>query len=169
MAFTVMNIWILLLLTVLILLLVVLLLAYAAEKEQKRIARQTESLLNAIDNKYHEYIQKHLDLAVLQEESPDNTIERISLKAYTVIKPEVDSIIATVDSTPYSNIPVRHSTRYFNSAASLVSAYFRKTAATPSAPLCYEDEQRIMQAFQDSIKADLTRRHLDLRASNFLD
>lgn len=143
--------------------------AIMGEREQKKIAQQTEFLLREIDHKYENFIHKRLDLAVLKQEDADAIINDMSKKAFVILKPEIDGIMAFINATQYSNISVQPNSKYFKGPASLASAYFRKTSKSKTASLNLQDEAKFREAFIDSIKSDLTQRHLDLKAGNYLD
>lgn len=143
--------------------------AYLGERAQAKVARETESLLKEMDSKYENFIQMRLTLSVLKQENPDLKIKEMSEKALIILKPEIDGILAFINATTYSNIPVKPSSKYFRGAASIASALFRKTGSGNNRLLQLEDEEKFRQVFFDSIRSDLTRRSLELKAGNYLD
>ncbi|NJO02487.1 MAG: hypothetical protein HC880_13070 [Bacteroidia bacterium] len=125
--------------------------------------------MQKVDEKYEDFVNLYFNMSILKSENGPINLESISQEAFTILKPEIDGIIAFINATTYSNIPVKHQSPYFSSTASLASAYFRKTGQSNTQTLSREDEKKFTEAFRDAIKADLTRRTMELRARNYLD
>ena len=145
------------------------LLTYFSGKEEKKLAQETEYLLQEIDNKYQDFIEKQLNLAVLKKEGTAINLDEIGQKAFVILKPEIEGLIAFINSSSHSNVPVKHNSKHFNGIASLSRAYFKKTGASGNKTLTKQEEDKFKESFMDTIKANLTQRLLDLKANNFLD
>ncbi|NJL13038.1 MAG: hypothetical protein HC913_08615 [Microscillaceae bacterium] len=144
---------------------IILLLIYAG-RDEKRIIRQTEQFFKELDQKYEDYIDKKLNLAVVFQDKQEADIDAILKQVFTILKPNVDGILAYVNSITYSSIGLKHQTRYFKGASSLTQELFRSTGDGKT--MTEEDRKRFYESFQDAIRADLTQRLIDLKANNYL-
>ncbi|GAB4407194.1 MAG: hypothetical protein OHK0053_33760 [Microscillaceae bacterium] len=144
---------------------VILLLIYAG-RDEKRIIRQTEQFFKELDQKYEDYVEKKLNLAVVSQDNQDADLDTMLRQVFTILKPNVDGILAYVNSITYSSIALKHQTRYFKGASTLTQELFRSTGDGKA--MTEADRKRFYESFQDAIRADLTQRLIDLKANNYL-
>lgn len=143
--------------------------AFLGNIEEKKIAIKTEEFLKELDEKYEEFIDKSLNLAFLQKSNEEIDLEKISQNAFTVLKPEIDGLIAWINSCNYSNIRLNYTSRFFKGVAALTASFFKKNGGNPYTRLSDKEEKKLQQAFKDAIASDLTRRILDWNTRKFLE
>ncbi len=140
-----------------------------ADREQRKIGRQFGELFLEVDRKYEDFVENRVNLAVLRQENPEMSIEEISQKAYLILKPEINGLMAYVHAINYASVPIPYHSKYFKGAISLCSAYLRKKDKQNLSALASEDEAKFHESFQDAIIADMTQRMLSLKTGNYLD
>ena len=137
-------------------------------KEQKKLSARTNLLMEEIDNKYEDFIEKRLNMALLKQEKEVFDIEKLHKNAFIILKPEIDGLMAFINAyTRLYDSSMYHS-KYFKSIIPIIVSILKKMEQKGYSSLSAQDEKKIYTAFQDAIRADLTQRVLDLNAGNYL-
>lgn len=134
------------------------------QNARKKIGQQTEFLLHELDEKYEDYINKYLTVSVLKSQNIE--IEKIVQNVFTILKPDIDGLLAFIQASNFSNVPVNHTSKHFKGLASLAAAYFKKTGNNR---LDHTDEENFRNAFRDALIAEVNKKILDLKAGNYLE
>ena len=92
-----------------------------------RMVNHAKGLLKEIDDKYGSFVKKRITLSILEDRSMDDEVDEIIEEAMTVLRPEINDLIAHINATNVSGIKTNHKSPYFRSAVSRVDTLFTKS------------------------------------------
>lgn len=141
--------------------------AFMGTKESKKAGEKAGKLLGKIEDKYNDYVDRELTQAVLREEQLSADREKILEELSLVLKPDIEALIAFINSTVYSGARTNYQARYLSNIPHVVNELFEKSRKSKESVLDTEDERRLYEAFRTGIKSDLTQRLNNLE-SGFL-
>ncbi|MEA2042803.1 MAG: hypothetical protein U9N85_09660 [Bacteroidota bacterium] len=147
----------------LILLIVILLVLVISRRADKKSGRLIIKLLNKIDKAYQSYIEQKENELILQSSDFEFDKEAIVNEAKVMLRPQTDSVISVINSAEGKQAEVKYEGGYFQNVASLSEHLLRKKSRSRHKVLTPEDEQAIINAFEDSIRADLAQRTFKLK------
>jgi hypothetical protein len=127
--------------------------------------KKTALLLKSIDEKYEDFVVNYIANNIVEQNKFDLDKDELAHSALVVIKPEIEGIIAHINSTSSTDVPINYNSKYFKNIASIARTLFDKRHKTQH-EVSQADEHKLYTAFQDAIEADLTRRLLNLKVGN---
>jgi hypothetical protein len=127
--------------------------------------KKTALLLKAIDEKYEDFVLNYIANNIVEQNNFDLDKYELVHTVLVVIKPEIESIIAHINSTSSTDVPIKYNSKYFKNIAPIARTLFDKRHKTQH-EVSQMDENKLYTAFQDAIEADLTRRLLNIKAGN---
>ena len=141
--------------------------AIAGSADSNRAGRKAAKILKTIDKKYNDYIEKRINLNILQKDQID--IEEVKLieDTITILTPEIEALIAHINATIYSSVEVKHNSPYFENAVSLAEEYFRKTGKSETKNLSKKEADKLFASIKAGVTSDLKQRILNMKTLNF--
>lgn len=136
------------------------------KKSAQKAANRCTQLFMEIDAKYGKLIEKSITLALLQDNNSDFNMQSFIDDSIIVIKPEIEGLIANINSIDISSASIEYNSTYFKNAISITESLFTKSYNANNKKISKSDEDELYEAFKDAIKSDLTRRKLDLKIGN---
>ncbi|MCU0448073.1 MAG: hypothetical protein MUE85_24495 [Microscillaceae bacterium] len=127
--------------------------------------KQASLILKAIDEKYEDFVNNYIANNIVEQNKFEIDKEELAHTVLIVIKPEIESIIAHINATSSTDVPISYQSKYFKNIASIARTLFDKRHKTQH-EISPTDESKLYAAFQDAIDADLTRRLVGLKAGN---
>lgn len=135
--------------------------------EAKKASKKAASLFKHIDTKYENFVEKSISYNILNKEKLKFDIDKLCFETMQLIKPEIQSLIALINSTSTDEVSLDYNSRHFNSVVSYAESFFTKSKKSKDKMLSKEDENKFYESFEDAITADLKTRALDLKSGNF--
>ncbi len=154
-------IWEIIIIVTVALLVVGLIMNYNSAKTASKKAAQ---LLQIIDKKYVEFINKRISMSIISNDSVDFDTDSIIAETLVLLKPDIEGLIGLINSTSVSNINIQYLSEHFQSLTTITDSMFTASYRSKDKKLAKAEEQDYLQAFKDSIAADLSRRILDLKS-----
>lgn len=124
-------------------------------------SRNIRNLLLGIENRYADFVRQRITLSILEDREIDQESTAISKEAMTILKPEIDTLIAHINTMAMPDVRLNYQAKFFRNAVSLVGRYLANEKS--SAGLSERQIEDLYHAFEDAIKADLTQRILDVK------
>lgn len=125
--------------------------------------RKASIILKRIDTKYDRFVDAYISNIIVHEDRTNIDQEEILQKLQIILKPEIDGLIAFINSNDLSDVRVRYDSKYFDNLSRIAESLFQKRHTYQSHPISQDDEEKLQKALLDAIKADLLQRTLLLR------
>lgn len=122
--------------------------------------------LMRLDEKYKFFIQKRMNLSIIEKKDLKLERELILQEAFTVLKPDIDALIGHIHMTIVPNIRATYSSyssAYFHNVIALAEEMFFSKKLTSERLVKEEEREKLYQAFRESMEADITQRMLDIK------
>lgn len=126
-----------------------------------RAGKRGKSLAKNLDEKYVEFVEATIANTIVTQKDFDSEIDAITEKAKTLLKPEIDGLIAHINATDLGDVKLNYESSSFNNIVSLAESFYEKRHKKKHT-LSREDEKKLYQALEDGIRADLIRRSTKL-------
>jgi len=137
-----------------------------SKTEAKSAAAKARTLLQELDLKYGDFVEKRINLTILDKNTLDINKEEVLHECMDLIKPEIEGLIAIINSTKTSTVNINYLSTYFKSPVSFVESFFEKSTKNEGKQLLNTDEDQLFESFRDTINSDLTKRLLDLKTGS---
>ena len=129
--------------------------------------KKAAGIIRRIDQKYDDYINKYLSYSITHGEDQDIDHQELCDKLLVVLKPEVESLVAHMNTTDISGVKISYKSPYFQNVARISEELFEKRNKYKDTPLNKEDSKKLYTALVDAIEADLTQKLLNLKTGKF--
>jgi len=137
--------------------------AAAGSRDARKKARDAGARIKLMETKYEDYIEKHIRNHVLEENDLQVDAEELSKDVLRVIRPDLDGLIALINSTIYSSVHMNYTANYFPNLVALTEEYFRQSQKNKSKRLTDIEEENFRNSALDAVQADIQKRLLDLK------
>lgn len=127
---------------------------------------QASNLFRSLEKKYALFASKVVEDHILRDENQPLDIDKVQEEVLIIIKPELEGILAHINSTTMSGVKVAQKTSYFPNLARISEELYRKRNKDKNQPISQDDRDRFYAACQDAILSDLTQRKINLRLGN---
>lgn len=148
----------------LILFIVLLLILVLNRRVNKITGRRIAALLKACDKRYKNFIEKKINEHIIHHDNFDFDKDQIAHEAMELLKPQAETVISYINAAQGTEISVNYTDGTFPNVASLSEHLFLKKLKNRGKELKPDDEQRVFEAFTDSIKADISERIFKLKS-----
>lgn len=128
--------------------------------------KKAGGILKNVDKKYADFIERYLSNKIVNNEEENLDREELMNDVMVLLKPEIDGLLAHINATELSDVKIKYSTKFFQNALNISEELFERRNSS-KAPLNARDMDRFYESFKDAIRADLTRRLLNLKAGDF--
>ncbi len=128
----------------------------------KKARQRILSILSKLDADYEDFIRKRITTTILHSNTIELDVDNITDESFTVLKPDMDALMSLINSKEKVLLPIRHSSPVFGSIAEQLNVLLVKYSKT-SIRLSKEDVEKIQLLLKDSIRADITKRIVDLK------
>lgn len=137
--------------------------AAMGSRDARKKAAQAAGRLKALEVKYNDYAEKYIRNHLLEVHNLEVDVELLAKDCLQIIKPDLDGLIALINSNTYSIVQIDYTADYFPNLAGLTEDYFRQSQKNKSRRLSPEEEENFRNIALDAIQADLKKRLLDLK------
>ncbi|MCP4442311.1 MAG: hypothetical protein GY810_25670 [Aureispira sp.] len=136
--------------------------AVSATRDSKKIAENVAQRMTALETKYESYVEKYMTKHVLKDQNLEIDMDLLVIDVMEYLKPDVDGILALINSTIYSSVTLDCESEYFPNIVALSEDYFRQSQKNKSKRLSEEEVANFNNTLQDAVVADLKGRMLRL-------
>lgn len=134
----------------------------AASRDSKKIAEKVAIRIAALDKKYKTYVDQYMTKHVLKDQTLEINIELFVKDVMAHLKPELDGLVALINSTIYSSVSIDCQSEFFPNVVALSEDYFRQSQENKDKRLSEKEELNFANTLQDAVIADLKGRLLRL-------
>lgn len=124
---------------------------------------KARTLFRSLDKKYEDFVQKSISSGIIESDSYQLDMQALMADIMLVIKPEIDAILAHINTTDVSDVRIKGGSRFFKNVAQISEELYEKRNKNKDIPVSDQDKARFLEAFKDAVVADLTQRKVDLR------
>ncbi len=117
-------------------------------------------ILEKLDDDYEEFIHEIINYEVAKGNFDLNK-ENIKQQVWSLVKPDVESLFAYINSVELNDVRIKYKAKYFHNLMYTAENLFQKRKKTQSL-LNEKDKKELIQASKDSIEADITKKMLML-------
>ena len=127
--------------------------------ENKKIKKRLKNVFKELENDYENFIQRILDYELIKNENFNLDIQQITSQAITIFKPYIESLFAIANSTKITkSLNLHIKSEHFK------NLYFiTEKLLMYKLPLTTFEKDELYQAFTNAIKADISKRLLQLQ------
>lgn len=144
------------------------------EKQKKNIKVSSLRLLQNLDESYEGFVEKRLNLSLLKEQKIDLDMEVLVKEAFTILKPQIDSLVAFLINQKKPSFYTQYESHYFqglpeiliHTSQNIVNIHKQKFANNQKLE---EEKEQVYTALKDAISADLQKRFLDLKMRGYFE
>lgn len=137
--------------------------AVAASKDSKNKALNAIARIDAMENKYENYVEKNIYNHVLEKNDLQVDPDNLAKDTLKFILPDLNGLLSLINTTTYTTVEINHTAQYFPNLVSLTENYFSQTQKSKLKKLTPEEEENFRKTALDAIQADIQRRLLDLK------
>jgi hypothetical protein len=148
---------------VLVILLILGVAVYYGNQMSLSAGKKAGNLFKTLDNKYADFAEKSIATEIIEHDDIDFNTQKLCEQILMVIKPEIDGVLAHINTTELSDVKVKYESKYFKNAASLTEEYFKKRYKNTHLPVSDKDRERFFEAFKDAVLADLMQKMMNLK------
>lgn len=134
------------------------------QKESKSASDKAKKLLTSIEKQYNDFVDKRIRYSILKDDNIEPDPASFTEEAMVIIKPDIQSLIALINSTEVDAVSVNYESEIFGNMVAQIEGFFREVKKNSSKKLDGQQEQKLYQGFSDAIHADLAKRLLDLKS-----
>lgn len=139
----------------------------AGNKDAQKKGNNAIARFKQMEIKYEDYVKKNIQNHVLEKYDFQVDPVQLSKECLYIIKPDLDGLIALINSTSQSTIQLDFQANYFPNLVGLTEDYFRQSEKNQSKRLSPEEEENFRNTALDAILADIQKRLLDLKVGDF--
>ncbi|MBN2531661.1 MAG: hypothetical protein JXB88_02150 [Spirochaetales bacterium] len=132
--------------------------AIMGTRDTKKIGRRACKIIKGMDTHYNDFIMTKMNNTIIEKDSIVMNKEELLTSALTVLKPEIQSLISLINSTPYTNVEIRCDSQFFNNIVTLCQELFMASRKSESKTLSAGEEARLYSGIKDAVLSDLTKR-----------
>lgn len=145
---------------------IIIILASIGSKDARKKALNAGARIKALEMKYESYVEKHIRNHILEAHNLQIDANQLAKDSLTVIRPDLDGLIALINSTTYSSVHIDYIAQYFPNLVSLTEDYFRQSRKNQSKRLTEIEQETFRKTALDAIHADIQKRLLDLKVGD---
>lgn len=136
--------------------------AAAASRDSKKIAEKVALRIASLEKKYKNYVDQYVTNHVLKDGNLEVNMELLVVDVMAHLKPEVDGLVALINSTIYEAVSIDCESEFFPNVVALSEDYFRQSRKNKDKRLSEEEEENLSNTLKDAVIADLKSRLLRL-------
>jgi len=144
---------------VLLLLFIFIIIGTTASRSAGKKAGQ---ILQRLEMKYEEFMDRSLARFIIDDIEKRLDEGKLREDILTLIKPEVEALVALINATEMMDIGIKYQSTYFNNVSVQLENLFDVHYKSKDEPLADEHRQKLIESIVDSINADLIKRKVDL-------
>ena len=137
--------------------------AFAGTRDARKKAMDARARIEKMEAKYDDYIKKHLQNHILEENDLQIDADQLAKDVMVVIRPDLAGLISLINSTIYSSVHLDYTAQFFPNLVGLTEEFFRQSQKNKSKRLSEIEEQYYRATALDAIQADIQKRLLDLK------
>ena len=141
---------------------IIIIAAAIGSKDAQKKALNAGGRIKAMELKYENYIKKHIRNSALEAQHLPIDSHQLALDSLTIIRGDLEGLIALINSTTYSNVHINYMAEYFPNVVALTEDYFRQSRKNQSRRLTEIEKETFRQTALDAIQADIQKRLLDI-------
>jgi len=126
-------------------------------------SKKAALIIENAETKYEEYMEAYFADAYLTQPNETLDIALLVKECFVLIKPDIDALVAHINSESLSGVKVKYVPRYFINIASLLEELAERRNRYGDEPLSFDEIQKLYQAIEDAIKADCIKRKLHFK------
>ncbi len=136
----------------------------AAARDTKKAGNRVIRYLLDIEERYAYYINQKIEQADSSKHSLELNKNNIVNEAIIILKPDIEALIAHINSTVYNNVKIEYYHGIFKSIAPISEQHFKQSRRHKNKKLSEAEEEEFFAAFEDAIRSDLTSRLLEIES-----
>lgn len=141
----------------------VLFIMFALWLESRRARKKATLLLQDIDRKYADYLQRRLTLAAIEDKDIASELVDIQEQGMIILRPEIDGLVAYINATSSPFVTLTYRSPFFSNAVALVEELFAASRQNVSKVLSDDQIERLRGSFSSGIEADIASRILSYK------
>lgn len=134
---------------------------YVGGRLSTNSGKRASEFIQTAEQKYSSAIEQQLSLLAMNDEQPN--VEQIIADTFVMLKPEIDGLLAYINSVNYSDVKISYQAHFFKNAAMLAESYFTWRHNNGKLMLTNGDDEKMYTLFKDAMKADIQQRLLSLK------
>lgn len=114
-----------------------------------------------IESLYESLVKKRLTLSILEDRNPEKEKKAIAKEVMEILRPEIQLLLAHIQTQVEPNAKLGVSSRYFRLALSMAESMVRRGA---DQEISLSEIEGFFKAFEEGVQADISRRIIDLKS-----
>ncbi|MEZ4825976.1 MAG: hypothetical protein R3C61_06735 [Bacteroidia bacterium] len=129
--------------------------------QYRAMLRDISRQLEEMEGLYESVVKKRLSLSVLEDRNPEKEKKAILEEVMTVLRPEIQLLLAHIQSQPVPDGKLSYKARYFRLAVVMAETMLNRSG---SAEISVSEIDAFFRAFEEGAAGDISRRIIDLKS-----
>ncbi|MEZ4772080.1 MAG: hypothetical protein R3D00_02780 [Bacteroidia bacterium] len=129
-------------------------------KHSRGIMQNIRNQFQEIESMYESLVKKRLSLSILEDRNPEKEKKAIAEEVMAILRPEIQLLIAHIQTQVVPDAKLGYSPRYFRLAKSLAENMVQRGSGQE---ISLSEIEGFFKAFEEGVQADISRRIIDLK------